>query len=109
MTFYFSLITICGPTATGKSRLALDLAQRLSSVILSADSRQVYKYFNIGTAKPTITEQELVPHHLIDICEPTETLTLAEYQEQAQRLIVNFPTAQTDFAPPSLLVGGTDC
>ncbi len=107
MTFYFSLITICGPTATGKSRLALDLAQRLSSVILSADSRQVYKYFNIGTAKPTITEQELVPHHLIDICEPTETLTLAEYQEQAQRLIVNYPTGKTDFAPPTLLVGGT--
>ncbi|MGD1807817.1 tRNA (adenosine(37)-N6)-dimethylallyltransferase MiaA [Dapis sp. BLCC M126] len=107
MTFDFSLITICGPTATGKSGLALDLAQRLGSVILSADSRQVYKYFNIGTAKPTITERELVPHYLIDICEPTKTLTLAEYQEQAQRLIVNSPTAQTDFAPPSLLVGGT--
>ncbi len=102
-----TLITICGPTATGKSGLALDLAQRLGSVILSADSRQVYKYFNIGTAKPTITERELVPHYLIDICEPTETLTLAEYQEQAKRLIVNSPTAETDFAPPSLLVGGT--
>ncbi len=107
MTFDFSLITICGPTATGKSGLALDLAQRLGSVILSADSRQVYKYFNIGTAKPTITERELVPHYLIDICEPTEALTLAEYQEQAQHLIVNSPLAQTDFAPPSLLVGGT--
>ncbi|MGD1700412.1 tRNA (adenosine(37)-N6)-dimethylallyltransferase MiaA [Dapis sp. BLCC M229] len=102
-----NLITICGPTATGKSGLALDLAQRLGSVILSADSRQVYKDFNIGTAKPTRKERELVPHYLIDICEPTETLTLAEYQEQAQRLIVNSPTAQTDFAPPSLLVGGT--
>ncbi|MEM1167908.1 MAG: tRNA (adenosine(37)-N6)-dimethylallyltransferase MiaA [Cyanobacteria bacterium P01_H01_bin.35] len=102
-----TLITICGPTATGKSGLALDLAQRLGSVILSADSRQVYKDFNIGTAKPTRKERELVPHYLIDICEPTETLTLAEYQEQAQRLIVNSPTAQTDFAPPSLLVGGT--
>ncbi|OZH54436.1 tRNA delta(2)-isopentenylpyrophosphate transferase [Hydrocoleum sp. CS-953] len=107
MTFDFSLITICGPTATGKSGLALDLAHRFGSVILSADSRQVYKYFNIGTAKPTITERELVPHYLIDICEPTETLTLAEYQEQAQRLIVNSFTAETDFAPPSLLVGGT--
>ncbi|WP_293138646.1 tRNA (adenosine(37)-N6)-dimethylallyltransferase MiaA [Okeania sp. SIO3I5] len=102
-----NLITICGPTATGKSGLALDLAQRLGSVILSADSRQVYKDFNIGTAKPTRKERELVPHYLIDICEPTETLTLAEYQEQAQRLIVNSPTAETDFAPPSLLVGGT--
>ncbi len=107
MTFDFSLITICGPTATGKSGLALDLAQRFGSVILSADSRQVYKYFNIGTAKPTITERKLVPHYLIDICEPTETLTLAEYQEQAQSLIVNSFTAETDFATPSLLVGGT--
>ncbi|WP_375340332.1 tRNA (adenosine(37)-N6)-dimethylallyltransferase MiaA [Okeania sp.] len=82
-----TLITICGPTATGKSGLALDLAQRLDSVILSADSRQVYKDFNIGTAKPTITERKLVPHYLIDICEPTKTLTLAEYQEQTQHLI----------------------
>lgn len=107
MTFNFSLITICGPTATGKSGLALDLAQRLGTAIISADSRQVYKYFNIGTAKPTIAERELVPHYLIDICEPTKTLTLAEYQEQAQSLIVHPPTGQTDFAPPSLLVGGT--
>ncbi len=102
-----TLITICGATATGKSGLALNLAQRLGSVILSADSRQVYKNFDIGTAKPTIKERELVPHYLIDICEPTETLTLAEYQEQAQRLIVNSLTGKTDFAPPPLLVGGT--
>ena len=107
MAFDFCLITICGPTATGKSGLALDLAERLGSVIFSADSRQVYKHFNIGTAKPTITEQELVSHYLIDICEPTETLTLAEYQEQAQRLIVHPPTAQTDVVLPRLLVGGT--
>lgn len=102
MTFEFSLITICGPTATGKSGLALDLAQRLGSAIISADSRQVYRYFNIGTAKPTTAERELVPHYLVDICEPTEILTLAEYQEQAQDLI-----SKTDVASPSLLVGGT--
>ncbi|GFZ90799.1 tRNA (adenosine(37)-N6)-dimethylallyltransferase MiaA [Okeania sp. KiyG1] len=102
MTFDFFLITICGPTATGKSGLALDLAQRLGAAIISADSRQVYKYFNIGTAKVTTKERELVPHYLVDICEPTEILTLAEYQEQAQDLI-----SQTDVASPSLLVGGT--
>lgn len=96
------LITICGPTATGKSELALGLGQRLGSAIISADSRQVYRYFNIGTAKPTIKERELVPHYLVDICEPTEILTLAEYQEQAQDLIT-----RTDVASPSLLVGGT--
>ena len=83
------LIVICGATATGKSRLAIALAKRLNSVILSADSRQVYREFNIGTAKPAIAEQENIPHYLIDICEPTETLTLAEYQMQAQQLIEN--------------------
>ena len=101
-----TLITICGPTATGKSGLALDLAHRLGSIILSADSRQIYKYFNIGTAKPTIKEQQLVSHYLIDICEPTEILTLAEYQKQAQSFIQS-PGSQTDVVLPTLLVGGT--
>ena len=81
------LIVICGATATGKSGLALSLAERLGSVILSADSRQVYREFDIGTAKPTREEQKLIPHYLIDICEPTETMTVADYQEQTQQLI----------------------
>ena len=81
------LIVVCGATATGKSGLAIALAQRLNSYILSADSRQVYREFNIGTAKPTIAEQQRVPHYLIDLCDPTETLTVAEYQRQAQVLI----------------------
>ena len=98
------LIVICGATATGKSGLALELAQRLNTVIISADSRQVYREFDLGTAKPSIAEQKLVPHYLIDICAPTETLTLAEYQEQAQALIHNF---QSSDSPPPLLVGGT--
>ncbi|MDJ0742003.1 MAG: tRNA (adenosine(37)-N6)-dimethylallyltransferase MiaA [Xenococcaceae cyanobacterium MO_167.B27] len=93
------LIVICGATASGKSGLALKLAQRLNTAIISADSRQVYREFDIGTAKPSIEEQELVKHHLIDICDPTETLTLAEYQQQAQQLIND--------SPISLLVGGT--
>ncbi len=98
-----SLITICGSTATGKSGLALALAQRLGSVILSADSRQVYREFDIGTAKPSVDEQQLVPHYLIDICEPTQTMTLADYQLQAQMLITQFQQHQTI----PLLVGGT--
>lgn len=97
------LIVICGATATGKSGLALELAQRLSSVILSADSRQVYREFNIGTAKPTPWERQLVPHDLIDICEPTETLTVADYQQQAQASIAQ--CHQLNQMP--LLVGGT--
>jgi tRNA dimethylallyltransferase len=98
-----SLITICGSTATGKSGLALALAQRLGSVILSADSRQVYREFDIGTAKPSVDEQQLVPHYLIDICEPTQMMTLADYQLQAQVLITQFQQHQTI----PLLVGGT--
>lgn len=93
------LIIVCGATATGKSGLAISLAQRLNSTIISADSRQVYREFNIGTAKPTPSEQKLVPHYLIDICDPIETLTLAQYQGLAQSLI------QTP--NPKLLVGGT--
>ncbi|WP_051036816.1 tRNA (adenosine(37)-N6)-dimethylallyltransferase MiaA [Calothrix sp. PCC 6303] len=76
------------------------LAQRLGSRILSADSRLVYREFDIGTAKPSKTEQALVPHHLIDICEPTEIMTLADYQEQAQGLI-------EQAEKQTLLVGGT--
>ncbi|MEA5512530.1 tRNA (adenosine(37)-N6)-dimethylallyltransferase MiaA [Nodularia sp. UHCC 0506] len=95
------LIVICGATATGKSGLALNLATQLSSVILSADSRQVYREFDIGTAKPTLAEQRLVPHYLIDICNPTDIMTVADYQEQTQNLIQTLPVA------PLLLVGGT--
>ena len=86
-TFVPSLIILCGATASGKSSLAISLAQRLNSIIISADSRQVYREFNIGTAKPTAREQNLVPHYLIDICEPTETLTVAEFQEMAREII----------------------
>ena len=95
------LIVVCGATATGKTALALEIAQSINSIIISADSRQVYREFDIGTAKVTQAERNLISHYLIDICEPTETLTLAEYQEKAQNLINNnlreFP----------LLVGGT--
>jgi len=95
------LIVICGATATGKSGLALALAMRLDSVILSADSRQVYREFDIGTAKPTLDEQKLVRHYLIDICDPTDTMTVADYQEQTQTLIASVDVT------PLLLVGGT--
>ncbi|KAB8317402.1 tRNA (adenosine(37)-N6)-dimethylallyltransferase MiaA [Tolypothrix campylonemoides VB511288] len=106
------LIVICGATATGKSGLALDLAMRLGSIILSADSRQVYREFDIGTAKPTASEQKLVPHYLIDICQPTDMMTVADYQEQAQALIASLTPSLTPFLtpslpPPFLLVGGT--
>ncbi|MEB3175390.1 MAG: tRNA (adenosine(37)-N6)-dimethylallyltransferase MiaA [Cyanobacteriota bacterium] len=94
------LIVILGATASGKSRLALNLAQRLNRPILGADSRQIYRGFDIGTAKPSQEEQAQVPHYLIDICEPTETLTLAQYQAQANTLIQRLGL-------PLILVGGT--
>jgi tRNA dimethylallyltransferase len=108
------LIVICGPTASGKSGLAIALAQQLNAAIISADSRLVYREFNIGTAKPSLAERQQVLHHLIDICEPTETLTLAEYQRQAHLAISSAcPVAASRSlegvqAPaPALLVGGT--
>jgi len=115
------LIVICGATATGKSGLAIAIAERLqasrlNSAILSADSRQVYREFNIGTAKPSITDRQRIPHYLIDICDPTETLTVAEYQAQAQAIIGEaWQTAKSPAPSPAplptpalpLLVGGT--
>jgi len=95
------LVVICGATATGKSGLALAVAMGLDTVIISADSRQVYCEFDIGTAKATVAQQKLVPHYLIDICTPTNKMTVADYQEQAQALIAAVAVS------PLLLVGGT--
>ncbi len=101
------LIVIGGPTATGKSGLAIALAQRLNSIILSADSRQVYRHFDIGTAKPSPADLQLVPHYLIDICDPTQTLTVADYQAQANTLLQHPFTDPPTHSPIPLLVGGT--
>jgi tRNA dimethylallyltransferase len=103
MTIMPGLIVICGATATGKSSLALDLAQGLGSPILSADSRQVYREFDIGTAKPTAADRQLVPHYLLDICDPTDNLTVADYQDQANQAIAE--VHRQNQVP--LLVGGT--
>jgi tRNA dimethylallyltransferase len=84
------LIVICGATATGKSGLAIAIAQRLNSEIISADSRQIYREFDIATAKVSSAELDLVPHHLISTYDPNYTVTVAQYQTQAQALIENF-------------------
>ncbi|MBI4267856.1 MAG: tRNA (adenosine(37)-N6)-dimethylallyltransferase MiaA [Chloroflexi bacterium] len=81
------LVAIVGPTAVGKSQLALNLAQDLDGEIVNADSRQVYRYMDIGTAKPTRQEMALVPHHLIDILNPDEDFSLAQYQALAYQAI----------------------
>jgi tRNA dimethylallyltransferase len=81
------LIAIIGPTGIGKSRLALHLASIFYGEIISADSRQVYRYMDIGTAKPSHAEMSLVPHHLIDILEPDEDFSLAQYLKLANQAI----------------------
>jgi tRNA dimethylallyltransferase len=81
------LLCIVGPTASGKSALALRLARELDGEILSADSMQIYRGFDIGTGKPTPTEQALVPHHLLDVAEPFETWDAARWAEEAARRI----------------------
>jgi len=77
------LLVIVGPTAVGKSALAIRLAQEFEGEIISADSRQIYRYMDIGTAKVTPEERASVPHHLIDVVAPDEELTLAHYQRLA--------------------------
>jgi tRNA dimethylallyltransferase len=81
------LVVIVGPTAVGKTTLSLHLADALGGEIISADSRQVYRGMDIGTAKATAAERAQVPHHLIDVVDPDETLTLAEFQELAYAAI----------------------
>jgi len=77
------LVVIIGPTAVGKSELALHLAQYFPLEIISADSRQVYRYMDIGTNKPSLAERAAVPHHIIDVIEPDEDFSLAMYHQLA--------------------------
>jgi len=81
------LVAIVGPTGIGKSQLALRLARTFEGEIVSADSRQVYCHMDIGTAKPGREELSLVPHHLINIVNPDEDFSMAQYQELAYRAI----------------------
>jgi tRNA dimethylallyltransferase len=81
------LIVITGPTATGKSAIGIQLAKQLGGEIVSADSMQVYKYMDIGTAKPTIEERARIPHHLIDFIHPSEDYSVARYINDASECV----------------------
>ncbi len=81
------LVAIIGPTGIGKSQLAFRLAQIFNGEIVSADSRQVYRHMDIGTAKPGLEELSLAPHHLINIVNPDESFSLAQYQHLAYRSV----------------------
>jgi tRNA dimethylallyltransferase len=97
------LIAIVGPTGIGKSRLALHLAALYNGEIVSADSRQVYRYMDIGTAKPSPEEMASIPHHLINVVNPDGAFSLAQYQELANQAIENiFQRGRLPF-----LVGGS--
>jgi tRNA dimethylallyltransferase len=97
------LILIIGPTAVGKTELAIQLAERLNGEIISADSRLFYRGMDIGTAKPTPEERARVPHHLIDIADPDEILSLAAFQQKASAAIADIHTRNKI----PFLVGGT--
>jgi len=97
------LLLLVGPTAVGKTEIAIQLAERINGEIVSADSRLFYRGMDIGTAKPTRAEQARVRHHLIDIAEPDEILSLAVFQQKAREAIADIHS-RGKFA---LLVGGT--
>jgi tRNA dimethylallyltransferase len=94
---------ICGPTAAGKSALALRLAERVGAAILSADSRQLYRGFDIGTAKPTREERSRVAHFGIDVAAPTERWSAARWADDCERWL---DACAAEGCPP-LVVGGT--
>ena len=81
------VLAIVGPTASGKTALSIALAKALGGEILSCDSMQVYRGMDIGTAKPTVAEREGIPHHLIDIVEPGENFSVADYAPLAVKAI----------------------
>ena len=94
---------LAGPTASGKSALALTLAKRLNAEILSADSQQVYRHFDIGTAKPSSQVLADVPHHLVSVAEPMAQFSAADFQRLADLAIADMASR----GKPILVVGGT--
>ena len=97
------VIAIAGPTASGKTKMAINLAKQIDGEVISADSRYVYKGFDIASAKPTIEEQNGVPHHLIDIVEPEIDYSVADFYDDAKLAI--FDILKRDKTP--IIAGGT--
>ena len=97
------ILVICGPTASGKSDLALQLAHALDGEIINADSMQVYRGMDIGTAKPTAEQQDGIPHHLIDIVRPDQPFSAADFAESADAVIRDIRSR----GKRTIVVGGT--
>ena len=98
-----AVIAVAGPTASGKSDLGLKLAQRLGGEIVCMDSMQIYRRMDIGTAKPTAQERALLPHHMLDVADPTEAYAVADYAVAAERVIAQILSR----GRVPILVGGT--
>ena len=81
------VIVICGPTASGKTALSIELAKKINGEIVSADSMQIYKDMDIGTAKPTLEEMQGIKHYLIDFVSPDERYSVADYKKDAKKAI----------------------
>lgn len=96
-------VLIMGPTASGKSRLAIELAQSLGGEVISVDSALVFRGMDIGTAKPDLSEREGIPHHLIDILDPSESYSTGQFQKDAEKCILEI----TQRGKVPILAGGT--
>ena len=97
------LVVIFGPTGSGKTALSLAIAQRFPGEIVNCDSVAMYREFEIGTAKPTVEERRMVPHHLLDFVEPTSYITAGEYARQARQVLGEI----RDRRKLPIVVGGT--
>lgn len=97
------IVVICGPTASGKTQLAIELAQKWNAEIVSADSGQIWRELDIGTAKPTPEQRKQVPHHLIDVANPDEHFDASRYAELSDAAIANI----CERGKLPLVVGGT--
>jgi len=98
-----AITCIIGPTASGKTALAMAIAMKTSAQILCVDSMTVYRFMNIGTAKPTLEDRHAVVHHLLDVIDPTQPFTAAKFVELADTVILNAQRSST----PLVCVGGT--
>ena len=98
-----NIICIAGPTASGKTALAVELAKELNGEVVSCDSMYVYRRMNIGTAKPSIEEMQGIPHHMIDVCDPTEDFSVSRYCDMAAPIVDDILTR----GKTAIIAGGT--
>ena len=98
-----NIICIAGPTASGKTALAVELAKELHGEVVSCDSMQVYRRMNIGTAKPTPEEMQGIPHHMLDVAEPWEDFSVSRYCEMAAPIVEDFLSR----GKTAIIAGGT--